>query len=188
MAVVIGMEWESAAGLLNVAFVISRSGTVEGYQAKNQIAPEEEPFYVPDGRRRLFEIDGIPFGITICHEGWRYPESVRWSATRGARLIFHPQVTGSDQSGLTIERWGDPGSPYYEKVMVVRSVENSVYFASVNNAMRYQDSATSLVSPDGDCIAHVPYGQEQLLVRDIDLARATGLYARRYNPAFYPQL
>lgn len=188
VAVVIGMEWESAAGLLNVAFVISRSGTVEGYQAKNQIAPEEEPFYVPDGRRRLFEIDGIPFGITICHEGWRYPESVRWSATRGARLIFHPQVTGSDQSGLTIERWGDPGSPYYEKVMVVRSVENSVYFASVNNAMRYQDSATSLVSPDGDCIAHVPYGQEQLLVRDIDLARATGLYARRYNPAFYPPI
>lgn len=188
VAVVIGMEWESAAGLLNVAFVISRAGTIEGYQAKNQIAPEEEPFYVPDGRRRLFEIDGIPFGITICHEGWRYPESVRWSATRGARLIFHPQVTGSDQSGLTIERWGDPDSPYYEKAMVARSVENSVYFASVNNAMRYQDSATSLLGPDGDCIAHVPYGQEQLLVQDIDLSRATRLYARRYNPAFYPQI
>ena len=187
VAVVIGMEWESAAGLLNVAFVISRSGKIEGFQAKNQIAPEEEPYYVPDGRRRLFEIDGIPFGITICHEGWRYPESVRWSATRGARLIFHPQFTGSDRSGVTIDRWGDPCSPYYEKAMLARSVENSVYFASVNNAMRYQDSATSLIGPDGDCIAHVPYGQEQLLVQDIDLSLATGLYARRYNPAFYPQ-
>ena len=74
VAVVIGMEWESAAGLHNVAFVISRDGAVEGYQAKNQIPLEEEPFYVPDGRRRLFEVDGVPFGITICHEGWRYPE------------------------------------------------------------------------------------------------------------------
>ena len=69
-----GMEWESAAGLHNVAFVISRDGEVVGYQAKNQIPLEEEPFYVPDGRRRLFEVDGVPFGIAICHEGWRYPE------------------------------------------------------------------------------------------------------------------
>ena len=147
MAVVIGMEWESAAGLHNVAFVISRDGEVVGYQAKNQLPLEEEPFYVPDGRRRLFEVDGVPFGITICHEGWRYPESVRWAATRGARLVFHPQLTGSDRTGATIDRWGDPGSPYYEKAMVARSVENTIYFASVNYAMRYQDSATSLLGP-----------------------------------------
>ncbi|MGH2583976.1 MAG: carbon-nitrogen hydrolase family protein [Dehalococcoidia bacterium] len=186
VAVVIGMEWESAIGLHNVAFVVGRDGAILGCQAKNQIPPEEEPFYVPDGRRRLFEVDGVPFGITICHEGWRYPESVRWSAVRGARLVFHPQLTGSDHNGAPIDRWGDPDSPYYEKAMVARSVENSIYFASVNYAMRYQESATSLLGPDGDCLAYVPYGEEQLLVHDIDLARATGLYARRLNPAFYP--
>ena len=186
VAVVVGMEWETAAGLHNVAFVISREGTIEGYQAKNQIPPEEEPYYVPEGRRRLFEIDGVPFGITICHEGWRYPESVRWSAVRGAQLVFHPQLTGSDQTGVTIKRWGDPDSPYYEKAMVARGVENTIYFAIVNYALRYQESATSLLGPDGDCLAHVPYGQEQLLVHDIDLSRANGFTARRYNPAFYP--
>jgi predicted amidohydrolase len=188
VATVIGMEWESAAGLHNVAFVISRDGEVVGYQAKNQIPLEEEAFYVPDGRRRLFEVDGVPFGIAICHEGWRYPESVRWAATRGARLVFHPQLTGSDRSGMTIERWGDPSSPYYEKAMVARSVENTIYFASVNYAMRYQDSATSLLDPEGECLAHVPYGREQLLVHDIDLSRATGLCARRFDPALYPAL
>lgn len=186
VAVVIGMEWESAAGLHNVAFVISRDGAIVDYQAKNQIPPEEEPFYVPDGRRRLFEVEGVPFGITICHEGWRYPESVRWAAARGARLVFHPQLTGSDRTGVTLDRWGDPSSPYYEKAMVARSVENSIYFASVNYAMRYQESATSLLDPDGNCLACVPYGQEQLLVHDLDVSRATGLYARRFNSAFYP--
>jgi predicted amidohydrolase len=186
VAVVIGMEWESAVGLHNVAFVISREGTIQGYQAKNQIPPEEEPFYVPNGKRQLFEVDDVPFGITICHEGWRYPESVRWAAVRGARVVFHPHVTGSDQSGVIIERWGDPSSPYYEKAMVARGVENTIYFASVNCALRYQDSATSLIGPDGECVAYVPYGQEQLLVQDIDLSRATGFCARRYNPAFYP--
>jgi predicted amidohydrolase len=186
VAVVMGMEWDSAAGLLNVAFVISRAGEIEGYQAKNQIPLEEAPYYVPDGQRRLFAVDGVPFGITICHEGWRYPEAVRWAATRGARLVFHPQLTGSDTSGATIERWGDPNSPYYEKAMLMRSVENTIYFASVNYAMRYQDSATSVIGPEGDCLAYVPYWQEQLLVHDVDLSLATGLMARRYNPAFYP--
>jgi predicted amidohydrolase len=186
VATVMGMEWESAAGLHNVAFVVSRDGEVVGYQAKNQIPLEEEAFYVPDGRRRLFEVDGAPFGIAICHEGWRYPESVRWAATRGARLVFHPQLTGSDRTGVTIERWGDPDSPYYEKAMVARGVENTIYFASVNYAMRYQDSATSLLGPEGECLAHVPYGREQLLVHDVDLSRATGLCARRFNPALYP--
>src|SRR5689334_18217924 len=41
VAVVIGMEWESAAGLHNVAFVVGRDGAVLGHQAKNQIPPEE---------------------------------------------------------------------------------------------------------------------------------------------------
>ncbi len=186
VAVVVGMEWETDLGTHNVAFVISREGVVEGYQTKNQIPLEEEPHYAPDGRRRLFEIDGVPFGITICHEGWRYPEATRWAAARGAKVVFHPQLTGSDASGQIITRWGDPDSPYYEKAMIARGVENTVYFASVNYAMRYQDSATTLIGPDGECMAHVPYGEEMLHVCDLDLARASGLIAKRYNPAFYP--
>lgn len=186
VAAIVGMEWQSAAGLHNVAVVVGRDGTLAGYQTKNQIPPEEEPFYVPDARRRLFEIDGVPFGVTICHEGWRYPEAVRWSAVRGAKVVFHPQLTGSDRAGVTLTRWGEAAAPYYEKAMVVRAVENTIYFASVNNALRFQDSATALIGPDGKCLAHVPYGEEQLLVCDLDLARATGFSALRYNPALYP--
>ena len=47
VAAVVGMEWASPAGLLNVAFVVAADGTVQGYQSKNQIAPEEDPYYVP---------------------------------------------------------------------------------------------------------------------------------------------
>jgi predicted amidohydrolase len=186
VAIVMGMEWETPAGVHNVAFVIDRDGTVQGYQAKNQIPPVEEPFYVADGKRRLFEIDGVPFGITICHEGWRYPEAVRWSAARGAKIVFHPQLTGSDEQGPTLNGWGDPAAPYYEKAMIARAAENEIYFASVNCAMRFQDSATSLINPDATCAAFVPYGEEQLLVLDLDLAAATGLYAKRYDPGLYP--
>ena len=186
VAAVVGMEWETEIGLHNVAFVISRDGTVQGYQPKNQIPLEEAPYYVAEGSRRLFEIDGVPFGITICHEGWRYPEATRWPAARGAKFVFHPQLTGSDNTGPTLTRWGDPDAPYYEKAMMMRGVENTVYFASVNYAFRYQESATTLIDPEGDLVAYVPYGEEHLLVCDLDLSQATGLIASRYNPAFYP--
>lgn len=185
VAVILGMEWLSELGLHNRAYVIAATGEVLGYQTKNQITPDgESDHYVPDGQRRVFSIDGLQFGIVICHEGWRYPETVRWAAVRGAQIVFQPQWTGSDKKGKKLETWGS--SFYYEHAMVCRSKENSIYFASVNTAMRYQRSATSLIDPSGECVACVPYGEEDLLVADIEPDQATRFYAERYNPAWYP--
>ena len=36
----------------------------------------------------LFETGAMKFGIAICHEGWRYPETVRWAARHGAQIVF----------------------------------------------------------------------------------------------------
>jgi len=44
---IIGMDWPTETGLQNVAFVISPTGEILGYQSKNQIAPQEDPFFVP---------------------------------------------------------------------------------------------------------------------------------------------
>jgi len=185
VAVIMPMEWASPAGLLNLAFVVSADGTIQGYQTKNQIAIEEEPHYVPGDTRRLFAVDGVPFGVVICHEGWRYPETVRWAAGRGARIVFHPNLSGSDQSGAVPRFWGDLVPPYFENAIISRAMENAIYVASVNFALRYPETATSVVAPDGRCIEHLAYGEEALLVVDLDLEAATGLYARRYAPERY---
>ena len=137
--------------------------------------------------RRLFEVDGVPFGITICHEGWRYPETVRWAAVRGAQIVFHPQHTGSDDEGILLTQWGAADAPYYEKAMMMRSRENTIYFASVNYALRYQEAATSLINPAGDCQAYLPYGRDGVLIQEIDLTAATGLLAKRYAPERYKE-
>ena len=186
VAAIVGMEWVSPRGLENRAFVIDTDGTLLGHQTKDQITPGgESRNYVPEGTRRMFEIKGVPFGVVICHEGWRYPETVRWAAVRGAKIVFQPQVTGGDQSRASRPpTWGDS---YYEKAMILRSKENSIFFASVNETMRRQNSATSLIDPDGNLVAHIPYGEEGLLVADLDLAKATGFYASRYRPEYYPQ-
>jgi predicted amidohydrolase len=187
VATILGMERLVSTGRQIVAVVIDSRGQIQGYQTKNQLAPTEDQFYVPGHTRQLFEIDGLKFGVAICHEGWRYPETVRWAAVRGAKIVFHPHHTGSDETGIQLTQWGAADAPYYEKAMMCRSVENAIYFASVNYALRYQESATSLIGPSGECQAHLPYGQEGVLVQAIDREAATGLLASRYAPERYEE-
>ncbi|HEU4370641.1 MAG TPA: carbon-nitrogen hydrolase family protein [Methylomirabilota bacterium] len=187
VATVLGMERVTEAGRQIAACVIDARGELQGYQTKNQLAPTEDAFYVPGETRRLFEINGTRFGVAICHEGWRYPETVRWAAVRGARIVFHPHHTGSDRDGVRLTEWGAVSGPYYEKAMMMRSLENTVYFASVNYALRFQESATSLIAPSGQCQAYLPYGKEGVLVQAIKVEEATGLLASRYAPERYQE-
>ncbi len=185
VATIVGMERFAEAGRQIAAFVIDARGQLQGYQTKNQLDPSEDQFYVPGNNRRLFEINGVKFGIAICHEGWRYPETVRWAAVRGAKIVFHPQHTGANREGVQLTKWGAADSPYYEQAMMMRSRENTIYCASVNYALRYPESATSLIGPSGDCQAYLPYGQEGVLVHTIDVEKATGLLAKRFAPERY---
>jgi predicted amidohydrolase len=109
---------------------------------------------------------------------------VRWAAVRGAKIVFHPHQTGSDKEGERPAGWGT-ASAYYEKAMLMRSIENTIYFASVNYALRFQESATCVIGPSGLCQAFLPYGEEGVLVHDVKLEEASGLIANRYAPERY---
>jgi predicted amidohydrolase len=185
IAIILPMDWYMQEGLLNVAFVISNKGEVLGYQSKNQLDPTEDNIWIPGSQRHIFEVNNVKFGITICHEGFRYPESVRWSAIHGAAIVFHPQFTGSNVEGIQLSEWGNKNNPYYEKAMMMRAMENTIYFASVNYATKFQESATSLIAPDGKCIVHQPYGEAGIIVADIQLEIATGMLAKRFEAKLY---
>ncbi|WP_454801827.1 carbon-nitrogen hydrolase family protein [Mucilaginibacter phyllosphaerae] len=185
IAIIIPMDWYEGDQFMNVAQVVSANGEVLGYQSKNQLDPSEDQLWVPGTKRSLFEAGGLKFGITICHEGFRYPESVRWAAREGAQVVFHPHLTGSDISGKKITQWGHNQSPYYEKAMMMRAMENTIYFASVGYAMKYQEATSSIIAPDGTCIAHQPYGETGVIVAEIDTEKATGFLAKRFKPELY---
>ncbi|HEY8783108.1 MAG TPA: carbon-nitrogen hydrolase family protein [Mucilaginibacter sp.] len=185
IAVIMPMDWYHPGGLLNLAHVISGTGEVLGYQTKNQLDPTEDNIWIPGTERNIFEVNGVKFGITICHEGFRYPESVRWAARHDAKIVFHPHCTGSNTDGMLLTEWGGKGNPYYEKAMVMRAMENTIYFASANYAFSYPDSASSIIGPDGACIAHETYGKAGVIVADIDPNLATGLLAKRFKNELY---
>jgi 5-aminopentanamidase len=181
IAIIIPMDWYSNSEILNVAHVVSKKGEVLGYQTKNQLDPTEDTLWVAGKERHIFEVDGIKFGITICHEGFRYPESVRWAARRGAKIVFHPNCTGSNIEGHTLAEWGHKDNPYYEKAQMLRAMENTIYFAASNYTFNFPDSASALISPEGECLAYQPYCEAGIVVAEIDPGKATGLLASRFR-------
>ncbi len=88
IATIMGMERITPEGRQIVAYVFDAAGNALGYQTKNQLDPSEETNYIHGHERHIFEADGLRFGIAICHEGWRYPETVRWAARKGAHIVF----------------------------------------------------------------------------------------------------
>lgn len=187
ISIIVGLERITKLGRQITSYVFDDRGNRQGIQTKNQLDPSEDAFYVPGKTRRMFLSANFKFGVAICHEGWRYPETVRWAATRGARIVFHPQHTGNEKQGIKIKKWGASDSPYYEKAMAMRARENTIYFASVNYALKFPESATSLIAPDGELQSHLPYGEEGVLVQALDLDKATGLLALRYAPDRYEE-
>jgi len=185
IAVIVPMDWHSPEGLLNLAYVVSAKGEIQGYQTKNQLDPTEDNFWIPGTERSIFEVNGIKFGITICHEGFRYPESVRWAARNGAKIVFFPHFNGSNTEGVELKEWGNKDNPYYEKAMMMRALENTIYFAGSNFSSRYPESASSLIAPDGSCIAHEIYGRTGVIVAEVDPEKATGLLAGRFRKELY---
>ena len=186
IAIIMPMDWYEDDRFLNVAQVVSASSEWLGYQAKAQLDPSEDDIWTPGQGRRIFEIDGLTFGIVICHEGFRYPETVRWAARAGAQLVFHPNLSGSNTGSYMPKEWGSKESPYYEKAQMMRALENTIYFATSNYALRYSESASAVIDPSGACIAYQPYGVAGVTVAAIDTDRATGLLARRFRPERFP--
>lgn len=185
IAIILPMDWYDDGVFLNVAQVISKSGEVLGYQTKNQLDPSEDKIWQAGSSRRVFEVEGVKFGISICHEGFRYPETVRWAARHGAKIVFHPNYTGSNVQGPELKEWGHRDSPYYEKAQMVRALENTIYFAPSNYGVRYPESASAVIAPDGACLAHQAYGQPGIVVAGIDPEKATGFLASRYKSHLY---
>ena len=179
VAVVLGTERFTERGLLISAMVIDADGTIAGWHDKEQLDPSEEETFVAGTGRHLFHAGPLTFGIVICHEGWRYPETVRWAARGGAQVVFHPHAHIAEPGSYRPTIFGDPANSFHEKAMLCRAAENTCYFASVNAASEGSGTTSAVIRPDGTVQCYQPYGVEGLLIADIDLSLATGLSASR---------
>ena len=150
----------------NSALVISEAGRVLGVHHKTRLTPLDALAYTPGHGFETFELFGVRVGVVICFEGLRFPESTRECVRQGAQVIFHPQNNTT--------RPNDWKVPVHHAMIVTRAAENTVWFASCNACLEpHQNSRSLVVAPDGQIWAQTELRREELLVTDLDVARAT---------------
>jgi len=182
VGVVLGTERIVDGALRISALVIDRDGTIMGFQDKVQLDPSEDNTYTPGTERRLFRIGPLTFGVAICHEGFRYPETVRWAAVRGAQIVFHPHLDEAAPGGYRPTSYADPRNSFHEKATLCRAAENTCFIATANCASDGSPTTSAVARPNGELLCYQPYGVQGLLVADLDLTEATGYLASRYKP------
>lgn len=180
IAVVLGAERFVDGALRATALVVTPDGV--GFQDKVQVDPSEDAIYSPGVGRQVFQTGELKFGVCICHEGWRYPETVRWAAVRGAQLVFIPHFTHAEPGSYRPTEYADPANTFHEKAALCRAAENTCYVATVNYASPGSPTTSAVANPDGSLLCYQPYGEEGLLIADLDLSKATGLLAKRLRP------
>jgi predicted amidohydrolase len=179
VAVVLGTERIVEGRLLISTLVIERDGTAAGFQDKVQLDPSEEGTYSAGADRDVFVSGPLTFGVSICHEAWRYPETVRWPVRRGAQVVFLPHFHEAGGGSYRPTTFADPANSFHEKAVLCRAAENSCFAAAVNYASAGSPTTSAIARPDGTLLVYQPYGEPGLLLADIDLDEATRVMAVR---------
>jgi len=150
----------------NSALVISEQGKILGVHHKTKLTPLDAIAYTPGRTFETFELCGVKVGVVICFEGFRFPETTRECVRQGAQLVFHPQNNTTRPNDWKI--------PVHHAMITTRAAENTIWFASCNACLPpHQNCSSMIVAPDGQVSAMAELKQEELVVADIDIDRAT---------------
>jgi predicted amidohydrolase len=124
----------------------------------------------------LFDIDGIPCTLIICHDN-RFPELVRIPVLAGARICFYISYE-VNQIGIAKEKRAN-----YRAQAIGRAAENGIWFAQSNGIGPEGEEMLSMsnsiiVDPLGVVIAEAPELEEHLMTAVIEPAQADRRNAR----------
>ena len=174
--VLVGSPVFGGRKLFNALVAFDRAGRGVHCYAKCQLTTLDREVFTPGDAVSLFEIDGVACTSIICHER-RYPELVRLAAMAGARIVFHPNAGLDPRAVSQTKRGGRDG-------IDARAFENAVYYVFANSVGpqgggRWSAGDSKIVAPDRSRLALADNERESVIVADLDLARATGEYARQ---------
>lgn len=176
MNVLIGSPVFRRSKLYNCLVVFDRQGAVVHCYAKCHHTEMDRKYFTPGNAVALFEIDGVCATTVICHER-RYPELVRLAVMAGARILFHPNA-GMDPLAVSRQkRRGKDG-------IAARAFENAIYYVFANSVgpqgnEQWSAGDSKIVAPDERTLSLADNQHEAVIVANLDLPKASGVYALR---------
>jgi 5-aminopentanamidase len=111
----------------------------------------------------VHEVEGVRLGMNICYDSG-FPEATRCLALLGADLVVLPT------------NWPPGAECLAEHAIRTRAMENGIYFVAVNRVGEERGvtfiGRSSICAPNGDVLAMASAGHEEILIAEIDPARA----------------
>jgi omega-amidase len=160
IAAVLGSVYKTAERTYNTAVVFNSRGELVERYAKLMLAGEK--WATPGNHIALFELEGVPSGLIICHDE-RYPELVRLPALAGARLIYYV----SHESGLKQESKLEP----YRAQLMARAVENQVFIVAANAPANFDltgsHGQSRILNEDGNVLREASFFGEDVLIETL---------------------
>ncbi|MGA1820149.1 MAG: carbon-nitrogen hydrolase family protein [Thermoplasmatota archaeon] len=132
---------------------------------------EEWAYFTPGSELVMVDVEGFRIGLTICYDIF-FPELTKAYALSGADAV----VCISASPSMTRK--------FFEKVMVARAIENTIFFAYSNmvgfdSRMNFWGGG-ALIGPTGSTIARGPYFKEAEIKGGIDAHSLT--LSRKHRP------
>ncbi|MCK5557416.1 MAG: carbon-nitrogen hydrolase family protein, partial [Candidatus Hydrogenedentes bacterium] len=137
----------------------------------HKMVPERH--FEPGDHLELFEVDGVPCTMIICHDE-RYPELVRIPVLGGARVLFYISYEINSVKSALYKQEG------YRAQLMARAMENGIWAVQSNGIGSPPGSDggsmslghSRIIEPGGGVIAEAPGLTETMLVEDIRPAAA----------------
>ena len=199
MVIIVPLFEEHMTGVYyNAAAVIDADGRYLGKYRKSHI-PQVDPgfyekfFFKPgDLGYPMFQTAYLKLGVYICYDR-HFPEGWRALALNGAEYIVNPSAT---VAGLSKYLWEleQPASAAANGVFIgaINRVGKEEPWASSHNMGEFYGSSY-IVNPRGAIEAQASYGNDELLIHEIDLdmvreVRDTWQFFRDRRPETYGSL
>lgn len=168
LCVIVGSIRSSGRKTFNSSYAITPEGRIAAVYDKVQLVHGkggDTQHFAAGNRFPVFTINGIRCAMLICLDA-RYPESYRYLARRGVRVIFQLFFASAKKSSWKL--------PVLEGTLRCRAAENGIFIVAANVSRTPQMVVSRICDPAGVSLAHAQYGREQLIVANLDLRHKGG--------------
>ena len=179
---------EKIEGIIhNVSVLIHPNGNVNIYKKwfLPTFGPFEEKIFFDEGEElNIFVTKFGKIGLLICYDIF-FPEISRALSLQGADILICISATPSTTR------------KYFETIIPVRALENTVFMAYINLVGTQEDlvfwGGSQVYDPLGNLLVKAPYFKESIVTCDLDLklltkARANRPVIRDIRPEIYQDL
>ena len=141
----------------------ARPGVYHKQHLPNYGVFDESRYFRAGHEAPVFEIAGIPVGVSICEDIWYSSGPVQAQALAGAEVVLN--LNGSPFHAGKIDQ--------REKMLATRAADNAVIVCYANmvggqDALIF-DGGSTIHDPRGERIAAAPMFEETLLIADLDV-------------------